>query len=60
MNFIEAYIQGFKKHYPEKEVLVKSKRHNGNWCYRVVINGDAGDLLLTEQDMRDATRMFNN
>lgn len=60
MNFIQAYIEGFTKHYPEKSVEVRGKRQaDGSRKYMVVINGDTGGITLSESDMREATRMFN-
>jgi hypothetical protein len=59
MDMIQAYIEGFKKHYPSHNVEVKSKRQRGEWRFAVIINGDKGDVLLSEADMREATRMFN-
>ena len=60
MNFIEAYIAGFSKHYPEKEIKIRGKRQaDGSRKYMVVINGDTGGLLMSENDIREATRMFN-
>lgn len=60
LTFIQAYIEGFAKHYPDKNVEVKAKRQpDGSRKYAVVIGGDTGGILLSENDMRDATRLFN-
>lgn len=59
LTFIQAYLEAFHKHYPAKDVRVKHKRHNGEWRYAVIIDGDKGDMLLSETDLREATRAFN-
>ncbi len=57
MSFINAYIAAFQSTYPQKKVDIRPAQH-GN--YRVVINGDAGDIVLSEFDMRTSTRFLNN
>ena len=55
MSFINAYLAAFQSAYPQKKVDVRTV---GNNQYKVVINGDAGDLVMSEFDMRLATRAF--
>ena len=59
MNFIDAYKQAFTRCYPEKNLEIKPRRVRQEMRYQVVINQDKGDLLLSESDMRSATRDFN-
>lgn len=60
MTFISAYVEAFLKHYPEKTLTVKSRRQTDrSWKYAVIINGDAGGILLSEADIKEATVMFN-
>lgn len=56
---IQEYIEAFGRHYPQKRCEIKPKRIRGELRYRVFIDGDAGDITLSEADMREATRMFN-
>lgn len=60
-TMIHAYIEGFKRHYPHHEVKVKPVRDKRypEPRYRVFINGEGGDITLSADDMRFATRMFN-
>jgi hypothetical protein len=58
LTFVEAYLEGFKKHYPEKDVRVQYRRKHD--AYAVFIDGSAGDRLLSESELREATRMFNH
>jgi hypothetical protein len=52
--------QAFSKHYPNKLVSIRGKRQqNGGRMYAVLIDGDSGGMLLSENDLREATRMFN-
>lgn len=59
MDLISRYLEAFAKHYPAKNVKVKPKRLRGDLKFQVVIDGDAGDMLLSEDDIRAAVRMFN-
>ena len=56
MSFIKAYIAAFNSAYPQKRVDVHTVRGG----YKVAINGDAGDIVLSEFDMRTSTRFLNN
>jgi hypothetical protein len=60
MNFIQAYMDGFSTCYPHKKIEVKVKRQrNGDPPrYQVVIDSDRGDMTLSEEQMRSATRGF--
>jgi hypothetical protein len=58
-NIIAQYLEAFGQHYPAMQVQVKPKRVRGDLKFAVLINGDAGDLLLSEDDLRSAIRMFN-
>jgi hypothetical protein len=52
-------LAAFKANYPMHDVKIKPRKVRGEIRYAVAINGDSGDLLLSEQDIRSATRMFN-
>ena len=58
MDFITAYKQAFLSCYPQKTIDVKPRRVRGALMYRVIIDSDPGDTMLSEEDMRGATRMF--
>lgn len=54
------YIAAFQRCYPHKSIiLIPRKVGPGEWRTRVVIDREAGDLMLTDDDLRDATKMFN-
>lgn len=60
MDFITEYKESFKSAYPHHEVRVKPKKQrDGTVKYAVIINQEAGDITLSESDMRYATRLFN-
>jgi hypothetical protein len=60
LSVAAQYITSFSRCYPHKTITLKSKKVGpGEWKMRVVIDGDAGDILLTEDDMMDAIRLFN-
>jgi hypothetical protein len=54
---VAAYIDAFKRHYPNHDVKVKYRSRNDS--YAVFINGDHGGILLSHEDLVEATRMFN-
>lgn len=56
---IDDYKAAFNRCYPHHHVAVKPKKVRGEIRYRVIINGEAGDLLLSADDMKGATRLFN-
>lgn len=59
-NLVQEYTDAFTKHYPQSKLEVKPVRvRGGGMGFRIGINGDFGDLTLTEADMRDAIRKFN-
>lgn len=53
------YTQSFNRCYPEKTVYVRSTKKNGEWLHKVLINGDAGERHLKDDDLRFAIRGFN-
>lgn len=55
------YVEAFTKCYPQKRCEVKNayNKQGMHIGYRVGINGDFGDRILSEQDMREAIRVFN-
>lgn len=58
-NVLQQYIEEFQKHYPKHQVLLATVRRKGQPTgYKVYINGDAGDMVLTEADLREAVRNF--
>lgn len=56
----ESYVEAFQRCYPQKNVQVVP-RHVSAWeiRYRVYVDGEPGDSLLTEDDLRFATALFN-
>ncbi len=56
---IQEYKEAFLRCYPHKTVEVKPRKVRGELRFSVVINGDRGDLLLTEEQVGEATRAFN-
>jgi hypothetical protein len=59
MSFISAYIDAFHTAYPQKRCEVRHARsQGGNPTYRVGINGDFGDRIYSELELRIATRAF--
>jgi len=54
MPFITSYIDAFHTAYPQKKVDVIHARQG----YRVGINGDFGDRIYSELELRIATRAF--
>lgn len=61
VNMIQQYIDSFTKCYPQKKCEVKPayNRQGMQIGYRVAINGDWGDLVLSESDMHNAIVSFN-
>lgn len=58
---IQRYIESFTKCFPQKKCEVKPayNKQGVQIGYRVAINGDWGDLVLSETDMREAIVSFN-
>lgn len=58
---IQQYIDSFTKCYPQKKCEVHRAYNKQGVAigYRVAINGDRGDLVLSETDMREAIKAFN-
>lgn len=57
---IQEYIDAFTSCYPQKRCEVKQAfNREGKFIgFRVGIDGDFGNLVLTAEDLRDATRAF--
>jgi hypothetical protein len=58
MSYKANYIAAFQKAHPNYEVTVNGPNKKG--LYTVAINGDKGDLRLTDRDLAEATRMFQS
>jgi len=56
MSFINSYIDAFHTAYPQKRCEVRSQARG----FRVGINGDFGDRIYSELELRIATRAFQN
>jgi hypothetical protein len=56
---IPEYIEAFNRCYPQKKCEIKPKRVRGQVEFRVIIDGDDGGVTLSNDDLREATRMFN-
>ena len=54
MDVFTAYKEAFEKCYPGKTVKFKAVRGG----HKIVIDGDAGDMVLSISDIREATRAF--
>jgi hypothetical protein len=58
--YVEEYKNAFLRHYPDKDLQVLFKKKvDGTYGFKVAINGDAGDLILSPGDIMDATMGFN-
>ena len=57
---IQQYIEAFTRCYPEKNVEVRPtfNKQGTQIGWRVGINGDFGNLVLSDADIREATRAF--
>lgn len=64
MDIVQAYIEGFERCYSQAKVAVtfagKKKFSDRLPRWNVAINGSTDGRPLTEQEMREATRMFNS
>lgn len=56
---IREYKEAFQRCYPDKSVEVRPKKVKGEIRFRVVVDKDPGDLLLTKDDIMYATKQFN-
>jgi hypothetical protein len=58
---IAEYIEAFQRCYPGRSVELKPKLDNRTreMRWRVIIDKDPGDILLTEAEVKSATRDFN-
>lgn len=57
---IAQYIEAFRRCYPQKQISVKETRvAPGDYRYKVIIDGEAGEARLTLEDMQYATQLFN-
>lgn len=54
----EAYKQAFLACYPHKTIDIVPKKVRGEVRHRVFIDKDGGDTLLSDDDIKFATRMF--
>lgn len=56
--YVTAYIDAFSRCYPQTKIRVTNRwdRVAQVMQHRVHIDGDAGDLTLSEETMRSATR----
>lgn len=55
---VSEYIEAFHTCYPHKSIEVKPKKVKGEIMFRVIIDKEPGDILLTPDDMKFATRLF--
>jgi hypothetical protein len=58
---IAEYIEAFQRCYPGRSVELKPKRDNRTReiRWRVIIDKDGGDRLLSDDEVKQATRDFN-
>jgi hypothetical protein len=60
VEVLDAYLESFAKCYPEKNVMIiPAKRGAKSKTYRIVIDGDKGNLELSLSDLEEATVAFN-
>ena len=58
-NTIAKYVEAFGRAYPQKKCEVKfSHKRMGEEHFKVFVDGDAGDITLTNSDLREATAQF--
>lgn len=55
---LDDYKQAFLACYPHKTIEILPKKVRGEIRYRVFIDKDGGDTLLSGDDIKFATRMF--
>lgn len=56
---IAEYKAAFNRCYPDKTVDLKPKKmRNGEIRFRVIVDKDPGDMLLTQDDLKYATQLF--
>ena len=55
---IADYIEAFQSIYPGHTVEVKPKKVRGEIRFQVIVDGDRGDITLSESDVKEATRAF--
>lgn len=58
MNYKTAYVEAMNRVHPNYEVTVNGPNKKG--FHSIRLNGDAGDMRLTEREIRDATLMLNS
>lgn len=56
MTYKQAYVAAFATVHPNVDVTITGSNKRG--LHKVTLNGDAGDRRLTENDVREATRML--
>lgn len=59
MSTVALYVEAFKRCYPQKTIELKPKKVQGEYRWQVIINSEKGELLLTDEDLQSATRLFN-
>lgn len=55
---IAEYIAAFHRCYPHKACEVRPVRKRGEVRFRVLIDNDGGEFTYSDEDLREATRMF--
>ena len=56
MTYKQAYVAAFSTVYPTVEAKVVGPNKKG--LHKVSLNGDAGDIRLSEAEIKEATRML--
>jgi hypothetical protein len=56
---IAEYMEGFQRCYPGKTVELRPVKVRREIRYRVIINGEGGDRLLSADEVKSSTRDFN-
>lgn len=58
MTYKQAYVEAFTVVHPNVDVHITGPNKRG--LHSVAINGDKGDIRLTESDLKEATRMLQS
>lgn len=58
MNYKQAYVEAFTAVHPNVDVHITGPNKRG--LHKVELNGDGGDIRLTESDIKEATRMLQS
>ncbi len=58
VTYKQAYVEAFNTAYPNVAVNVTGPNKRG--LHKVELNGEAGDIRLSESEVKEATRMLQD